>query len=116
MEAPIYGRRTLSLKVSPLKFIHVGEFFPSYSMEDVVKVYSAVGGIPEYLLRFDISLPPEENIREGFFNRGFLYDETEYLLRYELRDLSTYNTILEAISYGHRSFNELKTITGMAPS
>ncbi len=111
--SPIYGRRTLSLKVSPLKFIHVREFFPSYSMEDVVKVYGAVGGIPEYLLRFDIPLPPEENIREGFFNRGFLYDEAEYLLRYELRDLSTYNTILEAISYGYRSFNELKTITGI---
>ncbi|WP_324735921.1 ATP-binding protein [Thermococcus sp. SY098] len=111
--SPIYGRRTLSLKVPPMKFLHVREFFPSYNMEDVVKVYGAVGGIPDYLLRFDASLSPEENIKESFFNRGFFYDEAEYLLRYELRDLSTYNTILEAISYGYRSFNELKTITGI---
>ncbi|ASJ04004.1 ATP-binding protein [Thermococcus barossii] len=109
--SPIYGRRTLSLKVQPLKFRHVGEFFPGYSLEDDVKVYGAVGGVPEYLLRLDPSLPPEENVRREFFGRGFLYEEAEYLLRYELRDLSTYNTILEAISYGYRSFNELKTAT-----
>ncbi|WP_099209739.1 ATP-binding protein [Thermococcus henrietii] len=111
--SPIYGRRTLSLKVEPLKFCHIGEFFPNYSLEDLVKVYGMVDGIPEYLLRLDPSLSPEENAREEFFGRGFLYDEAEYLLRYELRDLSTYNTILEAISYGHRSFNELRNMTGL---
>jgi len=111
--SPIYGRRTLSLKVEPLKFRHIGEFFPNYCLEDLVKVYGMVDGIPEYLLRLDPTLSPEENAREEFFGRGFLYDEAEYLLRYELRDLSTYNTILEAISYGHRSFNELRNITGL---
>lgn len=114
--SPIYGRRTLSLKVSPLKFVHLKEFFPSYSLEDTVKVYGTVGGVPEYLLRLDPSLPPEDNIKREFFGRGFLYDEAEYLLRYELRDLSTYNTILEAISYGYRSFHELKTVTELDSS
>jgi len=111
--SPIYGRRTLSLKVKPLRFHHIGDFFPSYGLEDLVKVYGMVDGIPEYLLRLNPSLSPEENAREEFFGRGFLYDEAEYLLRYELRDLSTYNTILEALSYGHRSFNELRNSTGI---
>jgi len=111
--SPIYGRRTLSLKVEPLRFRNIAEFFPNYGLEDLVKVYGMVDGIPEYLLRLDPSLSPEENAREEFFGRGFLYDEAEYLLRYELRDLSTYNTILEAISYGHRSFNELRNATGL---
>jgi len=111
--SPIYGRRTLPLRVEPLKFLHISEFFPNYGLEDLVKVYGMVDGIPEYLLRLDPSLSPEDNARKEFFGRGFLYDEAEYLLRYELRDLSTYNTILEAISYGHRSFNELRNATGL---
>ncbi|WP_256381357.1 ATP-binding protein [Thermococcus barophilus] len=72
-----------------------------------------VGGIPEYLLRLNPSISSEENARREFFGRGFLYDEAEYLLRYKLRDLSTYNTILEAVSYGYRSFNELRNVTGL---
>ena len=109
--SPLYGRRTLSLKVEPLEFFHVGEFFLAYSPEDLVKVYGVVGGVPEYLLRFDSTLSPEENVRREFFERGFLYSEAEFLLRYELRDLSVYNTILEGISYGHRSFGELRSVT-----
>ena len=109
--SPIYGRRTLSLKVKPLEFFYAREFFPRYSLEDSIKTYGAVGGIPEYLLRFDEKLTPEENIRKEFFERGFLYSEAEFLLRYELRDLSVYNTILEGISYGHRSFGELRSLT-----
>ena len=109
--SPLYGRRALSLKVEPLDFFHIGEFFPDYSTEDLVKVYGVVGGVPEYLLRFDASLSPEENVKKEFFERGFLYGEAEFLLRYELRDLSVYNTILEGISYGHRSFGELRSIT-----
>ncbi|ASJ08508.1 ArsR family transcriptional regulator [Thermococcus siculi] len=111
--SPIYGRRGLALKVEPLSFFHVREFFPGYSPEDLVKTYAVLGGIPEYLLRFDPSLSPEENIRREFFGRGFLYGEAEFLLRYELRDLSTYNTILEALSYGYRSFGELRNATGI---
>ena len=114
--SPIYGRRTLSLKVEPLKFWHVGEFFPNYSVEELVKTYAVLDGIPEYLLRFDPALSPEENIRQEFFGRGFLYSEAEFLLRYELRDLSTYNTILEAVGYGNRSFGEIRNATGIEGS
>ncbi|WP_048149255.1 ATP-binding protein [Palaeococcus ferrophilus] len=111
--SPIYGRRSLALKVKPLSFFHVREFLPGYSVEELVKTYAVLDGIPEYLLHFSPSLTPEENIRREFFGRGFLYGEAELLLRYELRDLSTYNTILEALSYGHRSFGELRNATGI---
>ncbi|WP_456368616.1 ATP-binding protein [Thermococcus sp.] len=114
--SPIYGRRTLSLKVEPLKFWHIGEFFPNYGVEELVKTYAVLDGIPEYLLRFDPVLSPEENIRREFFGRGFLYSEAEFLLRYELRDLSTYNTILEAVGYGNRSFGEIRNATGIEGS
>ncbi|WP_372914189.1 hypothetical protein [Pyrococcus kukulkanii] len=45
--SPLYGRRTLSLKVEPLKFHDIHEFLPGYSLEDLVKVYGMVDGIPE---------------------------------------------------------------------
>nr|CAA70312.1 hypothetical protein [Thermococcus sp.] len=111
--SPIHGRRTISVKVKPLEFRHVGEFFPGYSPEELVRAYGVLDGIPEYLLRFDPSQSVEENVIREFFGRGYLYEEAELLLRYELRDLSTYNTILEAIAAGYTSFNEIKTKTGM---
>jgi len=114
--SPIYGRRALSLKVEPLKFHDMSDFFPDYSREDLVKIYGCCDGIPEYLLRMDPEKKPEENIIENLFNKGYLYEEAEYLLKYELRDLATYNTILEALGERGRKFNEIQNITGIDKS
>ncbi|ASJ13563.1 ATP-binding protein [Thermococcus thioreducens] len=111
--SPLHGRRTMTIKVKPLEFRHIGEFFPGYSPEELVRAYGVLDGIPEYLLRFDPSLSVEENVIREFFGKGYLYEEAELLLRYELRDLSTYNTILEAIASGYTSFNEIRTKTGI---
>lgn len=37
----------------------------------------------------------------------YLYEEAEFLLRYELRDLSSYNSILKAIASGYSTLNEI---------
>ena len=114
--SPIYGRRSSSLKVKPLQFEDLSDFFPEYSKEELVKIYACFDGIPEYLLRINPENSPEENIIENFFRKGYMYEEAEYLLRYELRDLATYNTILEAIGERGRKFNEIHTITGIDKS
>ena len=110
-QSPIYGRRTHAIHVKPLRFRDIGEFFPNYGPVKLVKTYSVLDGVPEYLLRFDAKKDVRENIYENFFRKSFLYEEAEHLLRYELRDLSTYNTILEGIAMGYTSFPKIKNRT-----
>ena len=68
---PLYGRRSGQWKLSPLGFFDIKGFFPGYSVEDLVKVYGCLDGIPFYLLEFNPDFSVEENIllhKEGFFS------------------------------------------------
>jgi len=50
-DAPLYGRRTLTLKVDPLKYLDLFEWFRKYSPEDLMALYGSFGGTPAYLER-----------------------------------------------------------------
>jgi len=112
--SPIYGRRMLSLKLQPLPFKDIKNFSLKSNKEELVKIYGVLGGIPEYLLK----LAPNFNrrhindfnyfIKTNFFKKdSYLYEEAEFLLRYELRDLSLYNSILKSIASGCTALNEI---------
>lgn len=114
--SPIYGRRMSSLKVQPLNFKHFKDFFPKAKEEELVKIYGAFGGVPEYLLKLSSNsnqkinrkLNFENFIENNFFRKDtYLYEEAELLLRYELRNLSVYNSILKSIAVGYRTLNEI---------
>ena len=104
--SPIYGRRMFSLKVQSLKFNHLKSFFPKIKKEELVKIYGVLGGVPEYLLKYDSNF---KNFTENNFFRKdtYLHEEAELLLRYELRDLSVYNSILKSIAAGCATLNEI---------
>lgn len=111
-DAPLYGRRTCSIKVSPLKFLEVKEWFPSMAPENLVKIYAAFGGTPAYLEKINEKVMPEENIVELILKRGsVLYDEPEYLLLEELRVPTHYMDILTAISLGKCYLSEISDFT-----
>ena len=98
--SPIYGRSDANIKVQPLKFKHLFEWFNS-GVEDLVKIYSVTGGTPKYL-EFFSGRNVDEEIKTNFFNSSaFLFREARALLSEELRELSTYLAILEAIARGN---------------
>ena len=98
-ESPLYGRRTGQWKVSPLKFRHVIKFFPKKSLEEIIGFYSLAGGIPEYLNKMDPVLDLRQNILTKVLSKGeFLFQEVDFLLQEELRDPSTYKSILAAMA------------------
>lgn len=104
--SPIYGRRMFSLKVQPLKFSHFKLFFSKIKTEELVKIYGALGGVPEYLLKYESNF--ENFIEKNFYKKDtYLHEEAELLLRYELRDLSAYNSILKSIAAGYTRLNEI---------
>jgi AAA+ ATPase superfamily predicted ATPase len=107
-KSPLYGRRTGQWKLSPLRFNDIKQFFSSYSTEEKVMAYSILGGIPFYLNAFDDRKDIYTNIEEKILTKGeVLYEEVEFLLREELRDYSTYLSILEAIARGNTRLSEI---------
>ena len=109
---PLYGRTTGILKILPLDFYDSAQFFPSYSMEDKITAYAILGGIPHYLKQFDSRLALEQNICKNILTRGsILYSEIEFLMRQELREVSTYNMIIEAIALGNTGLNDISQKT-----
>jgi len=107
---PLYGRVKLKIKVEPLEFRFLKEFLPNYSMEDLVRVYACVGGIPAYLQEFNPELSFYENVNSIFFNKfGFLYDDTERMLKDELREPEIYFRIIESIAQGETTLGKISS-------
>ena len=105
---PLYGRMTGIYKMLPLPFSDVIQFFPDYSDEDKLTVYSILGGIPHYLKQFNNQLSLEENVKHFILTKGtVLFNETEYILHQELREPAFYVTIIQSIAAGNTKFNEI---------
>ncbi len=112
---PLYGRRTAQIKLSTLNFFHLKEAFPSYSWEELVKMYGTIDGIPAYLQYFDDSLSVEENVERNFYRKtSVLYEDAERLLKDELREPIVYLNILKAINDGKTKLTEIANETKVA--
>ena len=114
-KSPLYGRRTGQWMLEPLKFYHLKEFYPNYTIEDIIKVYGCTNGIPYYLLHFDSNRSFIDNLKTLFFSKGgILFEEGEILLREELREVYVYLDILRAISEGRTKRTEIANYAGVA--
>lgn len=116
-KSPLYGRRTGQWMVDKLDVVHLKEFFPNYTFEDILTLYSVIDTIPGYLLKFDKNKTAWENIEQKILSKGeFLYEEVEILLREEFRDISNYMSILSSVAGGLTTFNEIYNKTNLDKS
>lgn len=103
-KSPLYGRRTMQLKVKPFDCFDAALMLPGLTPEQCVAYYATFGGTPYYLAQVDVSASYEENVAELMFSTsGILYEEPLMLLRQELREPALYNSILDAIGSGETS-------------
>ncbi len=111
-KAPLYGRRTGQFLIKPFRFREVQRIFPNKSFEEILSIYSIVGGIPLYLNKFHnrswLEVVKEEVLKKG----QPLYEEVEFLLREELKEPRNYFVILEALSLGKHKVSEIINETG----
>ncbi|MFA4668545.1 ATP-binding protein [Pyrococcus kukulkanii] len=110
---PLYGRRTAQLKLKPLNFFHVREYFRKTPIENVVRIYSVTGGVPMYFKLFTGENFEEELLRNAFSPTSILYEEPEFTLREELGDVHRYYLILEAIAHGKHKVSEIAQFAGI---
>lgn len=112
-KAPLYGRRTGSLKVEELKFSALREFFPEADLTKRAAIYSTFGTVPAYLEQVRPHESIMRNIAELILSRHtFLHNEVEFLLREEFREPRDYYVILRAIAQGKRKLAEIINDTG----
>lgn len=112
-KSPLFGRRTAQLKLEPFDYYDAARFMGGYSPEDKVKLYSCIGGTPQYLSQIDTSASADENLTELYFNpAGYLFSEPLMLIRQELREPAIYNSIIAAIATGASKLKDISTKVG----
>ena len=113
-KSPLYGRRTLQLKLRPLDYLGAARMLPDLDPQEAFRAYACFGGVPYYLEQFDSSISLSENLLEQFFDAsGFLYGEPQMLLRQELSEPALYNSILRAIAGGATRQGEIADQAGI---
>lgn len=114
-DAPLYGRRTATLKIEPFKYMDLFDCFKKYSAEELVAIYGSFGGTPAYLEHVDENISVEENIIEEILSkRSPLHDEPEMLLMEEVRAPQRYMDILSVIASGKNTLSEIANATGLS--
>ena len=106
--SPLYGRSTAQMEMKPFDYLDSARFFSEWSPQDQLLAYGILGGIPAYLTAFSPSRSISENIAWNILREtSFLRNETQNLLRMELREPAVYNSIFEAIAAGASRLNDI---------
>lgn len=112
--SPLFGRRTAQILLRPFGYEEAALFHPRYSAVDRARTYFVCGGVPLYLRAFSQDRSVEDNIAANLLDEySSLYREPEFLLREELRELASYDAILEAVADGATAAGEVSRRTGI---
>jgi uncharacterized protein len=107
-DAPLYGRITGPLRIEPLPFSALKQFYPQYNSEQRVAVWAMLGGVPAYLEQFSDQRSVGENVKRHIFRAtGMFNTDPENLLHESLRDPQNYVAILLAIAAGNHRVTDI---------
>lgn len=116
-KSPLYGRRTGSIRLRPLTFRECMPMLEGFSLEDRVRIFTMVGGIPLYLRQFDPSLSIRDNIVEKFLRvDSFFVNEPYLTLSEEFENPRTYYSVLSSIASGKSKNSEISNDAGLSPA
>lgn len=106
---PLYGRLTGNYKVEELSIYETAELLSGIPFQSVIEYYGVFGGVPHYLIQIDQQKSFYENLQEIALERGsILFNEVEFLLRQELREVMSYFTVIQVIALGSTKINEIE--------
>ena len=105
---PLYLRFNNSILLKQMNYYDSFKFYPSFSNEDKIRLYSAFGGVPFYNAQINEKLSVKENIiniLSGSFSS--LKDFLEIYLKSELRKVNSANSVFESIALGAYHFKDI---------
>ena len=107
-ENPLYGRVDRTIDLKPMDYYDSALFYPGFSDEDKVRLYSVFGGIPYYNKLIDPHLSVRENITELIASPGArLENEVSMYLRSEISRINNANEVFEALAKGFSRYSDL---------
>ena len=105
---PLYGRIDLTIELKPMDYYDSSLFYPNFSSEDKIKIYSVFGGIPYYNRLIDDSKSVKENIIELIASNGArLENEVSMYLNSEISKIVNANEVFEALAKGYSRYSDL---------
>ncbi|MEJ2754226.1 MAG: ATP-binding protein, partial [Chloroflexota bacterium] len=114
-DAPLYGRDTAQVRLSPMPFSATKKFFPGYSAADRVAIYTMWGGVPAYWERLDHDLSVMENLQRQLMPyQSWMIDESRTLLQDFITEPHNYVAVLRAIADGLQSLGEISERAGLS--
>lgn len=107
-ENPLYGRVDLTINLKQMDYYESSFFYPNYSAEDKVRIYSVFGGIPYYNRLIDDSKSVKENILSLIASPGArLENEVSMYLNAELSKIVNANEVFEALARGFSKYSDI---------
>lgn len=107
---PLYGRFTDIIELKEHNYLESSEYYPSFSNEDKVMLYSVFGGEPLYNSLVDESKSALDNIKELMIKENsFVELNINNMINVELSKIKSSNDVLQAIALGTRKNDDLVT-------
>lgn len=104
----LYGRADLTINLKQMDYYESSFFYPNFSEEDKIRIYSVFGGIPYYNRLIDDSKSVQENITELIASPGArLENEVSMYLNAELSKIVNVNEVFEALSRGFSKYSDI---------
>lgn len=105
---PLFGRVDLSIYLKPMDYYDSAKFYPNYSDEDKVRIYSVFGGIPYYNRLIDDKKSVRENITELIASPGArLENEVTFYIKSELSKIINANEVFGALAKGFSKYSDI---------
>lgn len=107
-ENPLYGRVDLTIDLKPMDYRESALFYPDFSAEDKVRLFSVLGGIPYYNRLVDSGMTVRENVTELIASPGArLENEVAMYLKSEISKMTNANEVFETLAKGYSRFNDI---------
>lgn len=107
-ENPLYGRIGLTINLKPMDYYDAARFYPTFSPEDKVRLYSVFGGIPYYTRLIDPGLSVRDNIIQLISEPGArLENEVSMYLNSEISKIVNANEVFGALADGNSRYRDI---------
>ena len=107
-DSPLYGRRTGQIKMGQIAFKHYHEFYKNLSEKQLIEYYAVTGGVPKYIESFENFGDVYEAIEQCVMSKeSYLYEEPNFLLEKEVKDVGSYFSIIKTIASGKEKPSEI---------